>query len=180
MGEIVSIADRLSLGWLDGAILLVLCIAMVRGVFIGLIRESFSIGALCAAIIVARMATGPVSTWVAGISGGEVGGLGTWLTGSVIAIGTVAIVAKLGKILRRGARIVGLGWADRLGGAALGAAEGMVVGLALVLGATIVLGSEHPSVETSRSLEAYEVVRAYVQEPGEETLPSVAAPGRLE
>jgi membrane protein required for colicin V production len=180
MEEIVSVGERLSLGWLDGAILAVLCVAMLRGLFIGLIRESFSIAAICAAVMTARLATTPVAAWLEGFSGGEVGGgMASWLAGSVIAIGTIVVVAKLGRILRRGARVVGLGWADRIGGAALGAAEGVVVGLALVLGATLVLGREHPSIERSRGAEAYEVVRAYVQEGDEPGLPSVAAPGRV-
>ena len=59
MEEIVSVGERLSLGWLDGAILAVLCVAMLRGLFIGLIRESFSIAAICAAVMTAIMGPEP-------------------------------------------------------------------------------------------------------------------------
>ena len=86
------------------------------------------------------------------------------------------LVAMAGRVLRKGVHFAGLGWADRLGGAALGTAEGLILGLLLVVGATWVLGKNDPAVAHSKSLEAYEVVRSYFSERGQE-LPDVATPG---
>ena len=89
----------------------------------------------------------------------------------------MGFVGTLGNLVRRGARFAGLGLVDRMGGAALGAAEGFLVGMLIVLGATLVIGREHPVVEQSRSLEAYDTVRALVDAQNDD-LPDVAAPGK--
>lgn len=161
---------------LDGAILLVLFVALLRGFFIGLIRESFSIAALAGAVLVTRATTAPAAELLQQWTDGEIGpALAPWLAGTAIAIATVAVIALLGRVLRRGARLAGLRWADRVGGAALGAAEGAVIAMVIVLGATWTVGRTHPQVAESRSLEAYDVVRSFVEQSGEE-LPDVAAP----
>ena len=49
------------------------------------------------------------------------------------------------------ARAVGLGWFDRLGGAAIGAAEGAIAAGALLFVIGGVLGREHALLTTSRS-----------------------------
>ena len=51
-----------------------------------------------------------------------------------------------------GARAAGLGWADRLGGGALGALEGAVVTGVLLTVATTLLGRDHDLVRDTHSL----------------------------
>jgi uncharacterized membrane protein required for colicin V production len=131
-------------------------------------------------VLAARFATEPMAAWLVDVTGGELGpSLAPWFSGALIAMATVVAVGLLGRMIRRGARFAGLGWADRLGGAALGAAEGTLVAILIVLGTTFVIGRQHPSVEPSKSLRAYDEVRSFVvrnrdQLPG--SLPSVAAP----
>jgi membrane protein required for colicin V production len=166
-----------SLTSLDGIVLAILMIAMARGVFIGLVRESFSIAALAAAVLAARYGTTFASEWLHTVSQGAIGSeVAFWVAGSLIAIITVLVVAMVGRVIRKGVRVAGLGWADRIGGAALGLSEGLIIGLLLVVGASWALGRDHPSVEQSRSLEAYEIVRHYFAERGQE-FPDVASPG---
>jgi uncharacterized membrane protein required for colicin V production len=162
--------------WLDGAVLGVLVIAMLRGLFIGLIREGFSIASVAAGVLAARIFTAPAAELLVELSEGEISaGVAPWIMGTVLAITTIAVVALIGRVLRRGARLVGLSWADRIGGAALGTVEGVVVAMVVVLGASWIVGRAHPQIAASRSLEAYDIVRTFVDE-NRGTLPDVAAP----
>ena len=162
----------------DGAMLAVLLVAIARGLHIGLIREGFSIAALGAAVLATRYGTAPAADWLRATTGGEIGATAApWLMGAVIAIASVGLVSLLGRLIRRGARFAGLDWADRLGGGALGAAEGAVVAMLIVLVSTWTVGREHPVVASSKSLEAYDLVLTFVDDHADK-LPDVAAPGR--
>ena len=165
-----------TLTWLDFAVLFVLTIAIARGLFIGMIREGFSIGSIAAGVMAAKLFTTPAAALLIELSEGRISeGVAPWVTGTVLAVTTIAVVALTGRVLRRGARLAGLSWADRMGGAALGAAEGVVIAMVLVLGATWIIGRSHPQIAASRSLEAYDGVRAFVDE-NRDRLPDVAAP----
>ena len=112
------------------------------------------------------------------MTSGEIGsGAAPWIAGAALAIASAAVIAIAGRFLRRGVRAMGLGWADRLGGTALGAAEGALVAALLVLGATWWFPHTHPVVTESRSVVAYQEVQAYVRDHAK-NLPDVAAPLR--
>jgi uncharacterized membrane protein required for colicin V production len=163
---------------LDGVILAVLLVAIARGIFTGLIREAFSVAALAGALIAARFFTAPAAAWLTDATSGQIGSVAApWIMGALIVIGSVGVIATLGRLLRRGAQLAGLSWADRLGGAAIGAAEGALVALVIVLASTWTVGRDHPAVADSRSLAAYDEVTKFVDERGDE-LPKVAAPGK--
>ncbi len=68
----------------------------------------------------------------------------------VLILSAVALIASLlGRLFRRGARTVGLGFADRLGGAAFGFVRGSLIGAALLLALTAFLPAA-PWVQTSQ------------------------------
>jgi uncharacterized membrane protein required for colicin V production len=162
---------------IDVAVLAILAVAVARGTLIGLIREGFSLAALAAAVFATRLATPAAASWLEAWSQGRIGAeLALWLAGAVIAIASVCVVAGVGALLRRGARLAGLGWADRLGGAALGAAEGALVAVLLMTGSLWLLGRSHPTLASSRSLAAYEQLQGVVAR-NADRLPPVAAPG---
>lgn len=161
---------------LDGVVLAILIVAVARGIFIGLVRESFSIAALAAAVIAIRYGTDPAAAWLQSFSGSTLSPqIALWASGAVIAVITVIGVAMIGRVIRKGLQMAGLSWADRVGGAAIGASEGLIVVMLLLLGATWAFGRDHPVIAQSRSLEAYDKVRAYLSE--NESLPKVATPG---
>jgi len=165
-----------SLSPVDAAAVAILILAVVRGAWIGLIREGFSIAALTAAVFAIRYANAPAAAWLSRVTGGEIGGgAAPWITGFVILVASVAVVTVVGRLLRRGAHAAGLGWADRLCGSALGAAEGALVAGIIVMGVVWAVGRDHPALGDSRSLEALDKVAAYVSEHAGE-LPDVAAP----
>jgi membrane protein required for colicin V production len=131
----------------------ILGVAMLRGVWLGLIREAFSIAALGGAVIAVRLGGPPLSGLLSERTDLD-SLLAPYVAGALIAIATVAVVALSGRALRRGAQAAGLGWADRLGGAALGIAEGAVVAGILLAIATAMLGRTHPMIRDTQSLAA--------------------------
>jgi membrane protein required for colicin V production len=144
----------------------ILGIAMLRGLFLGLVREAFSLASLGAACITVRLFHADVGSWLGDLSDGRIGpAVGPWLGGALVAVFTIALVVFAGRLLRRGVRWAGLGWADRAGGALLGAAEGaLVVGVLLVLAGSL-LGRSHPVLQTSRSFAALEQLESLAQQP---------------
>jgi uncharacterized membrane protein required for colicin V production len=139
----------------------VLSIAVLRGFFLGLLREAFSLAAIGAACVAVRWFTDPAAAKLDAATGGRIGELAApWIAGAGVAIAAAAAVAILGRVLRRGARAVGLGLVDRAGGALLGAAEGsLVIAVLLVLGTTV-LGRDHPVFQDTRTLAAFERAEA--------------------
>ncbi len=171
-----------SITLIDGIVLAVMIIAFARGAFIGMIRESFSIAAVGLSCIALRYGNPTAAKALSDLTGGEIGtGAAPFLTGAVILFVTVALVGYLGRSLKQGAQNAGLGWADRLGGGAVGVAEGALVATVIVMTATFVLGDDHDSIKRSRSVEFVASLQEYVATtyPDElERLPDVAAPLR--
>ena len=161
---------------LDWIALGLVSLACLRGLWIGLIREGLSLATVGFATIATRLYAGPIAEWLTGRTGGELTGrTSIWIAGVLIVLATIAVLAVVGRLLRRGAEAVGLGWADRMGGGALGVAEGSIVASILVLIALWLVGPNHASTQGARSVELVERLRS-LREAGE--LPSVAAPGR--
>jgi len=164
---------------IDIAVFAVVLLAIVRGMFVGMIREGFSVAAIGAVVLGAVYGSGPTGIWLDTASAGEIGGSAAKVIGGIFA-GVVSgvVVGAAGRYLRRGARVVGLGMADRIGGALIGAAEGSVVALLVLSGATRLFGPEHPAVFNSYSVALVEEMKfafetgTVPQFPG---LPSVAS-----
>jgi membrane protein required for colicin V production len=146
MGELRSI---------DFVVGAILGVAALRGLFRGLTREVISIASLAAACVVVRLFTASGAAWLVEVSDGQVGPFAApWVVGVLLAVATLFAGAVLARVLRGGARAVGLGWADHAGGALIGAAEGVLLSAVLLLIAVNVLGREHAFVSGSRSLHA--------------------------
>lgn len=137
----------------------ILGVAALRGLFRGLTREAVSIASLAAACVVVRLFAAPTATWLVAFTDGGVGPLvAPWITGIALAVAALFVGALIARVLRGGARAVGLGWADHAGGALLGAAEGVLVSVVLLLVALSVLGPEHGFLSGSRSLAALQEI----------------------
>lgn len=160
---------------IDMIVLTVLFIAIVRGIWIGLIREGSSLAAIGIAIIVTRLLVDPFSARLTELTGGEItGNTAMWIAGVLLVVATIVVLGFVARLLRRGAEAAGLGWADRLGGGALGAAEGAIVAAVLVTIALWLVGPDHVTTEGARSIELVEELQS-MRESGK--LPSVASPG---
>ncbi|MFP8876670.1 MAG: CvpA family protein, partial [Myxococcota bacterium] len=119
------------ISYLDGVAGLILAVALLRGIWLGLIREAFSIAALGAAVAAVVWGLRPVEGWL--LEQGDLGMWAPWLAGLLLVVGAVASVVILGRLLRRGVHAAGLGWADRAGGALLGALEGALLVVLLLV-----------------------------------------------
>jgi len=152
----VAVVDVLAFG--------VLGIAVLRGLVIGMIREGFSLLALAGAVIGVRLMANPLASWLR-----EDAGVG-WsdfslrvAAGTIVVVGVVGAVVIVGRILRRGVRAAGLGWADRLGGGLLGSAEGLLLVGLILAGALSAIGRDHPALTESRTLAFFDAARHVAQ-----------------
>lgn len=149
----------------DIAVGAVIALACLRGLFLGLIREAFSLASLAAAYFAVRAFVGPVSDWVGEISGGRISGaLEPWVAGALLVVVTIVAVTIVGRIIRRGARAAGLGFVDRVGGGLLGATEGVLVVVVLALLVGDWVGRDHPAIAKTRTLAALEQMERFVGE----------------
>ena len=70
---------------IDIAIVAIIILASVRGMFVGLIREGFSVGAIGAVVLGAVYGAGPTGLWLAPASAGALGGRAAKVLGGVFA-----------------------------------------------------------------------------------------------
>lgn len=160
---------------LDMIVLTVLFIAVVRGIWIGLIREGSSLAAIGVATIVTRLLVDPFALQITDWTGGEITGkTAVWIAGVLLVVATILVLGVAARLIRRGAAAAGLGWADRLGGGALGAAEGAIIAAVIVTIALWLVGPNHATTDSARSIELVEQFQS-MREKGE--LPEVASPG---
>lgn len=161
---------------IDAIVAVVLALAILRGIWIGLLREGFSIAALAAGCLAVRALANPFGGWLNTVTDGQIGtAVAPWIGGTIVGFATVVGVGIAGRFVKSSARAAGLGWADRAGGAALGAAEGSVVAMILVAVAVLAIGRDHPAIREARSVAAYDSLRAALDE-NRDSLPAVAAP----
>jgi len=150
---------------IDLVVAAIVATAVLRGLWLGLIREAFSIAALAGAVIAVRLFADPAGAWLAAEAAAMGYALGDWTARIAAAVLLVVVVLAgvgiAGRMIRRGARAVGLGFADRLGGGVLGAAEGLLVaGLVVALTAAL-LGRDHPALDDSQALAALDQARRH-------------------
>lgn len=152
----MAVVDVLAVG--------VLGIAALRGLLIGMIREGFSLLALAGAVIGVRLFADPLAVWLRQDAGVGWSDFSVRLAaGAMLVVGVVGAVVIVGRVLRRGVRAAGLGWADRLGGGLLGTAEGLLV-VGLVLAGTLAaVGRNHAALTGSRTLAFFDEARHVAQ-----------------
>jgi len=139
-------------------------LALVRGLVRGLLREAFSIASLAAAIVMVRLFNADVAQWLVARNEGDVSlEAAPWLAGVLLVVGTIGAMTLAGRITRRGAKAAGLGWADRAGGAVIGAAEGVLVAAVAVGLASHVMGDEHQMLLESQSVQALDDLDYFVR-----------------
>jgi membrane protein required for colicin V production len=150
----------------DAAAAAILAVALLRGLWIGLVREAFSLAGLAAACLAVRFgssdaaeALGALSPWPMAPLAAKI------LAGAILAVAAVLAVGLLGRLVRGGLHRAGLGALDRLGGGMLGAAEGALLLAVLVLGATALLGPTHPWLADSRAVALVQEARERAASP---------------
>ena len=158
----------------------VLTVAILRGLWIGLVREAFSLAALASAVFAVRRFAEPLAEDLAASFQLDPL-LATAIAGGGVAVATILIVAGIGLLVRRALRASGLGLADRLGGSVLGALEGALFVAMLLFGVITVTGRNDPLIAGTRSLAVFEALEGWVGHDGADAAanpePTRAAPG---
>jgi membrane protein required for colicin V production len=140
----------------------VLALAILRGLWIGLVREAFSLAALASAVFAVRRFAEPLAEDITASFALDPL-LATALAGGGVAVAAILIVALAGRLIRRALHASGLGLADRVGGSVLGACEGALFVAMLLFGVITVTGRTDPLIADTRSLAAFEVVEGWVR-----------------
>ena len=152
--------------------------AMVRGIWIGLVREGLSLAAIGLCTIVTRLFLDPVAIRLTEWTSGElVGKTATWIAGVLLVMATILACGIVGRLMKKGVQFAGLGWADRAGGGALGLAEGTLLAAVIVMIAVWLVGPDHPTTSGARSVAIVDEWRSAYLGELEGELPKVASPG---
>jgi membrane protein required for colicin V production len=162
------------LGWIDRVALGVVGVAALRGLWIGLLREAFSIGALAAAFVAVKLWTDPATAWLlenspvdVSLSDRQAHIVGGALVGMLAAF----VVVAIGGFVRKRVHATSLGLLDRVLGGALGGAEGALVVAVALVGVVAFVGPQHDVLAGSQSVELLSRARLFADE-----LPDVASP----
>ncbi|MEB2344058.1 MAG: CvpA family protein [Deltaproteobacteria bacterium] len=152
-----GVGAQLPPGIVDLAAAAILVAAIVRGLWIGLVREAFSLAALACAVFAVRRFAEPIA--------GDLAAsyqldplLATAIAGAGVAVAAILLVAAVGFVIRRLIRASGLGLVDRVGGAVLGACEGALFVALILFGIITVTGRNDPLIAGTRSLAAFEAL----------------------
>jgi membrane protein required for colicin V production len=145
---------------LDAVLISIVALGTARGLWLGLVREAFSLAALAAAAFV---------VWSFGDGAAEALAprLGDALPPAAIralaslglGLGALLLVGLVGRVVRRSIRFVGLGLVDRAAGGCLGALEGGLLAALLLAGATALLDPGHPWLARSQAVALLERTR---------------------
>src|SRR5208337_707452 len=100
---------------LDLVVGTIVAVAALRGLLLGLVREAFSLGALAAAVVCVRWFTTPTADALLPLVGDRIPAMALRVAAAIlVAVLGVAVVALVGRIVRRGVKAAGLGFADRV------------------------------------------------------------------
>lgn len=156
-----DVATQIPSGIVDLAAAGILAAAVLRGVWIGLVREAFSLAALACAVFAVRRFAEPIADDLAASYDLDPL-LATAIAGAGVAVAAIVAVTIVGFVIRRAVRASGLGLADRIGGAVLGACEGALFVALLLFGVITVTGRTDPLIAGTRSLAAFEAVERWI------------------
>lgn len=130
------------MSWLDYAILGVLAVSVVWGIWRGFVREVISLAGWVLAFLAANAVAGPLGDALpTSISSPEVRVLTAFL---IVFIFTLSIATVAGMLLSRLLKAAGLGGLDRTLGGLFGLARGVVILLALAVAAGLTMAPRHP------------------------------------
>lgn len=162
-----DLGSQIPSGIIDLAAAAILAAAVLRGVWIGLVREAFSLAALACAVFAVRRFAEPIAGDIA--ASYQIDPLlATAIAGAGVAVAAILLVAVLGFAIRRALHASGLGLADRIGGGVLGACEGVLFVALLLFGVITVTGRNDPLIAGTRSLAAFEALESRVGSPAQE------------
>jgi membrane protein required for colicin V production len=149
----------------DMIVIVLLVVASMRGFVMGVVRESFSLAGIAGAYLVVTLYAKPTAAWLVAVSeGGVAPAFAPLLAGLGLVVLTIGLVTTIGRVVRRGIRAVGLGLVDRVGGAALGGAEGALIVAILLILAGRTIGLDHAALTDTRAVATLGQLQAIASE----------------
>jgi len=131
---------------LDWLLVILLAYSVVRAFLRGFFQEAFALGGLILGFLLACWFYRPLAVDLKGlIPPTQIGELAAFL---LILTSTVILASLVGRLFRHTASAIGLGFVDRLLGAAFGLVRGALLGVALLLATTAFL-PRAPWIENS-------------------------------
>lgn len=122
---------------LDWLLIAILAFSAIQAFMRGLVLELFSLAGLICGILLAAWNYSRVAAKLSGIiSNPAAASVVAFL---LIAVGVMVLAAILGRIIHASAHAIGLGFFNRMGGAAFGLARGALLGLAILMAVTAFL-----------------------------------------
>jgi len=111
------------MNWLDIVLLVAIALATVAGLGIGIIRAGLSLAGLVVGVVLAGHYYLPFSQLLDSFLQPAIAKVVAF---AIILIAVMVAAAFLAMFLKRGASVIKLGWADRLGGAVFGLVMGTI------------------------------------------------------
>ena len=118
------------MNWFDIVLIVVGVISLTLGLKVGVFRAVFMVGGSIVGLLLAAQISGPLADLLTDSVGSD--SIATVIAYTVVLISVMVTAQVLGGILRRIAKLLLLGWADSLAGAALGAVAGVLAGMGIV------------------------------------------------
>ncbi len=128
--------------WFDYAVLGVIGLSLLLGVFRGLVKELISLFGWIAAAVLASMFASQLSDWVPQSVGNPV--LRVAIAFVIVFLAVVAAAALLGWALSTLIKAAGMGLADRILGAMFGFSRGVLIALVVVMLAGLTMLPQDP------------------------------------
>ncbi|RZU39894.1 CvpA family protein [Edaphobacter modestus] len=122
---------------LDWLLIVILALSAIQAFFRGLVLELFSLAGLVCGIVLAAWNYSRLAEKMAGVI--QSAAIASVVSFLLIAIGVMVIAAVLGRVIHASAHAIGLGFFDRLGGAAFGLVRGGMLGVAILMALTAFL-----------------------------------------
>ncbi len=148
------------MNWLDVVLALVLLLSVAAGIRRGIARVGVG--------LIATMAGVLLGIWFYGSAGSfllpyvSYRGLANFCGFLLVFFGTLLLGSLVGWVLAKMLKWAGLGWLDRLGGAAFGLLRGVLIGIALVMALLAFTSKPPPQSVVNSRLAPYMIDAARV------------------
>jgi len=120
------------MNWLDLVLVIVVGLSAYMGLKIGLIRAAFTALGVLVGTILGGQLSDDIGGLIAGVTTNS--SIATVVSYAVIITICLAVAGIAASIVRKVVNLLFMGWADKLGGGALGVGAGAVIAAAMIMG----------------------------------------------
>lgn len=118
------------MNWIDVLLLISGIVLILMGMKVGLFRTTFVTIGIILGLVLAAQISDPVAALITSSVGND--SIATVVAYAVVFIAVMFISQLVGRLAKRTAQMLLMGWADNLGGAAIGLVAAMFVGAAII------------------------------------------------